>query len=313
MSHKKINTKRRKPTNTDKKANQKKRRKIKISILEQSSISDIELTRNAVESERDYYWKERAELAAQRNSIQEEIKMALISASAPYEFNRFQRAFRWKYSNKPLSTEGSRNGIGGRFNIGSKLNPELPSFSGLYLAEDQDTALQELLQSKEKNRKGFNPYEIVLANQNSISIVSISGRFDKMFDLTITKNLTEFVKLIKGFKISSDLLRLRKKLNIQDPHLITTNSALKKNLLDSNWQLNSALYDIPSNSQIFGHLIYNAGIEGIIYPSKYTGRSCAVVFPKNFKGTDSFITLDDDAPSAEICIRVDANNCEEYG
>jgi len=57
-------------------------------------------------------------------------------------------------------------------------------------------------------------------------------------------------------------------------------------------------FDVPATGQIFGQLVAGAGIEGIVYLSKFTGKECIVIFPQNFEeGTDSFIALDDEPPT----------------
>lgn len=79
-------------------------------------------------------------------------------------------------------------------------------------------------------------------------------------------------------------------------------------MLTSEWRQLPSNYDIPSNSQIFGHIIHQAGIEGILYPSKLTARLCLVLFPKNFVGTDSYLKLDDEPPHEKVPVRIDASN-----
>jgi len=51
-----------------------------------------------------------------------------------------------------------------------------------------------------------------------------------------------------------------------------------------------------------------AGIGGIVYPSVLTKKPCAVIFLNNFKGSGSFLQLDDSPPRDEIVQRVDASN-----
>jgi hypothetical protein len=57
-----------------------------------------------------------------------------------------------------------------------------------------------------------------------------------------------------------------------------------------------------------GHIIHQAGIEGILYPSKLNNSLCLVVFPKNFVGTDSCLKLDDELPHEKVPARIDASN-----
>jgi hypothetical protein len=68
------------------------------------------------------------------------------------------------------------------------------------------------------------------------------------------------------------------------------------------------LFDVPTNPQIFGHLVFRAGIEGILYPSVQTKKDCLVVFPNNFALTSSFVELDHPPPSKEVTTRIDRTN-----
>lgn len=253
-----------------------------------------------------YQWQHYSELACQRNAIQDQIQQALTQTAIPYEISHWQRAVKYKYGLHPLSTVGSLSFIGGRFNTGKGVNSEIPFFPGLYLAQNKDTALQEHL--GQIPNEHLTPREIALTNPSSETIVSVSGRLDKVFDLTHPDTLIPFIKLIKNFKFSKELKAAAKKLKLQDSKIIKTPEALLKTFLDPNWRASPIHRDTPANSQILGHLIYSAGIEGILYPSKFTGQLCLVVYPKNFVNTDSFIMLDDEAPHEKVPIRIDGSN-----
>ena len=56
-------------------------------------------------------------------------------------------------------------------------------------------------------------------------------------------------------------------------------------------------YDVPSNPQIFGQLLHEAGVEGVLYPSKMTGKDCVAIFTRNFEKGNSWVSLDE-APLA---------------
>ncbi|MDR3492706.1 MAG: RES family NAD+ phosphorylase [Gammaproteobacteria bacterium] len=236
------------------------------------------------------------------------IKQALIQTSTSYEPKNWQRAVKYKYGLHPLSTVGSLGFIGGRFNTGAGVNPEVPFFSGLYLAQDKDTALQEHLGQEASPDSKITPRELALTNPASETIVSVSGKLDKIFDLTNSDNLIPFVELIKKFKLSKELMVSASKLSVVKPGIVQTAKSLLKTLLNPDWRALPSNYDVPANSQIFGHLVYSSGIEGILYPSKFTKIPCLVIFPRNFVGTDSFIILDDDVPHPKVPCRLDASN-----
>jgi hypothetical protein len=71
---------------------------------------------------------------------------------------------------------------------------------------------------------------------------------------------------------------------------------LLKSFLANNWRKEPAQFDIPANSQIFGQLAYFAGMDGVVYPSTKTGKNCLAIYPSNFDGRNSFLSLDDDPP-----------------
>ena len=278
-------------------------------LLEVGTLESMRSAKQATSEYLKYYWKHYAELAGQRSSVKDPISQALTQTCISYPVEKMQRAVKFKYGLHPFSTMGSLVFIGGRFNTGAEVNSEVPSFPALYLAQDKDTALQEHL-GQQANKQGnkLSPREAALTNPASETIVSVSGKLDKVFDLTKAKSLNAFVGLIKDFKLSKELIDLSKKLGIPEPRIIRTANDLLKNLLHPDWRQTPVNCDVPSNPQIFGHLVYSAGIEGVLYPSKFTRKLCLVVFPRNFVGTDSYVALDDDVPHPKVPTRIDASN-----
>jgi len=279
-------------------------------LLRGNSAKDIQAAEKLSRDLLYYYWSEHAELARQRNEIQDEIRNILIqSCRSDYEFTRWQRGVKYKYCLHPLCTLGSLSFIGGRFNYGSSINAEIPFFPALYIAEDKDTALQEHLGQEARNSNAnLSPREAALANPSSETIVSLSGKLDKVFDLTCDDNLVQFVRLLKAFKLPTRLVNQAEKLRIPKSSIIQTKSRLVKDLLNPDWREKPSNYDIPANSQIFSYLIYLAGIEGILYPSTLTKKSCLVVYPSNFEKSDSFIQIDDEPPHKSVPTRIDESN-----
>lgn len=143
-----------------------------------------------------------------------------------------------------------------------------------------------------------------------MSLSTGNGHLDKVFDLRESKNLEAIVQLIKGFKLPKQLTTEARRLSLKldGRIIIRTASSLQESLLDPHWRVNPSCYDIPSNSQIFGHLTLLAGLEGILYPSKFTKKPCLALFPQNFAGTDSFVKLDDMPPHPEVPTHIDGKN-----
>ncbi len=277
-----------------------------IHLLESGSIEDLKKAKESYKALLKFYWNYYSELARQRHEIQDQIQEALVQTCVPYEISKWQRAVKYKYGLHPLSSVGSLTNIGGRFNTGANVNTEVPSFAALYIAANKDTALQEHLGQTPSDK--LSSREMALTNPASETIVSISGKFDKVFDLTNEKALEPFLKLIARFKLSNELKVRAHDLGEPNPETIKTIKKLLDSLLLPDWRDYPSRYDVPANSQIFGHLIYSAGIEGILYPSKLTKDLCLVVYPKNFVATESYIQIDDETPHKNVPVRIDSSN-----
>lgn len=203
--------------------------------------------------------------------------------------------------------EGSLADPGGRFNIGDIDQARFPIFPTLYLAEDKETALQEALcrpVSPEVQEKAL---ESALTDGRSISIVSVCGRLESLIDLNQPETLRGFVDLIKGLGMPKSVLRTAGRYGIQ-LEVIRTVDRLIKTLLEPNWRAWPMQFDVPASTQIFGRLVKDAGIEGILYPSKYNGRNCIAMFPQSFQNTSSFVELSDKPPRGVKRTRLDSNN-----
>ena len=278
-------------------------------LLESGNIKDMRALRSHTKDLLAYHWKFFSELEYQRNQYREEINEALVSSCLnDFSFSQWQRAVRWKYGLHPLSTVGSEKFIGQRFNIGESVNPSANSFPSLYIAEDKATALQEALGQPPKGNKGFSAQELALMNPQSEVVVSVSGKLESAIDLRKSKSVSKFVKVIKKFKLSKEIKKEAARLEQPIPELLVTNKKLIDSLLEYEWRLSPSNFDIPSNSQIFGYLAYVSGIEGVVYPSKLSGKSCLAIYSRNFKNTGSYIEFDDAPPLETIPRRFDALN-----
>lgn len=280
-----------------------------VNLLEQGTLAGMQAQKDRTAALLKCYWDYYSELALQRSQIQEEIKKVLMQAClSGYRFEKWQRAVKWKHGLHPLSTVGSLTYIGGRFNTGSDVNSEVPSFPALYLAIDKDTALQETLGTKAPGGQQLTPRELALTNPQSEVIVSVSGELEKVIDLTSAESLKGFTALINGFHLSDTLRATARSLKLPEPKIITTPKQLLATLLQKKWRQAPSMFDVPANSQIFGHLICQAGIEGILFPSSLSGKNCLAIFPQNFAFSSSFVTLDDEPPHPDVPRKIDSNN-----
>lgn len=290
-----------------KKVSQSPDQKIEV-YLERGTLEDMRRAKAMMDAFLKYQWDFYSHLAQQRHQVYPDLLKCLqANTIKTHKFEGMQRAVKYKYGLHPLSAVGSLSFCGQRFNYGSHLNTNLAPFSCLYIAQDKDTALQETLgQSSDKD--GLTPLELALTSKNSTTIVSVTGQLDEVFDLRDKNNLKDFLKLIKGFSIDDNIKRQAKELKITPaPTLATSVTELAKSILDPDWR-RPAVDDIPANCQIFGQMVMQAGIQGIIYPSQFTKKDCIAIFPKNFDQSNSWIQLDDEPPHEKVPKRLDSSN-----
>lgn len=273
----------------------------RIFVLDRFSAQDVERWNEVRDSLLKFYWDYHSDIARQRAKIVEDLKSTLArNARRGFEFVRWQRITTIKYALKPLSAKGSLRNVGGRFNIGDIEPTAFPPFPALYLAENKETALQETLAQGASPTGRLTAHDFALSNTSSIAIYSMSGKLDSVLDIGDGDALKDFVSLIKDFHISENLIKAAKALQQSPMELIRTVEKLQETLREPNWRTWPEHYDIPATTQIFGHLVKEAGIEGILYPSKFNKKLCLAVFPENFEGSESFVRLDDPPPEASV-------------
>ena len=280
-------------------------------LLDQFSAGSIGDSKKSAEALSKYHWDFYGELAIQRYKALPAIKEALLEASnKDFSIKKWQRVVKYKWSHAPLSARGSLIDPGGRFNIGEIDTTRFPAFSGLYIASDKETSMQEvLLGSSAATVTGWlDAHELALANPASITIVSVSGHIESVINLENEKCFKKFVEVIKDFEIDKEFFDRAKSLGLLPPNIIHTTEELIRSLMDKNWRQLPMFADVPATSQIFGQLALETGIGGIVYPSILTKKPCAVIFLDNFKNSGSFVQLDDSPPRDEIVRRVDAHN-----
>jgi len=255
-----------------------------------------------------------AELAHQRSEIIDDLHKAILGAAVEgRDIKAQQRVVRYRWSNRPLSMGGSLVAPGGRFNIGNIDKALFPAFPSIYLSTDKETGIAEALaQDVEPIPGKLTAYDLALAKPDPITIVSISGRVETIIALDQPERLDGFVALIRGFRISPELLKLgrelAKELKGDPPRLIKTSRELLDALLAPQWRELPMQLGIPSTSQIFGQLVSQSGVEAISFPSKFSGRSCLAIYPQSFVGASSRLVLDGDPPRKDVTTRLDREN-----
>lgn len=229
------------------------------------------------------------------------------AARGPFEFRQSARLVDYTFTNEPLSTAGSIKRDGGRFNIGSTLNPATYTpFPALYTAEDFETAYRERFGIERSARaSGLTANELALRRANSFSNVVVSGRVETVIDIGALDSLQATAQILRRFQMPHSVAKLARGLRLRPPGLVRTASGLQRQLLNPNWRVAAAQYDLPSNSQIFGRLCLAAGVHAILYPStKNNERRCLAMFPQNWQQSSSYVEVDGPHPPQTSPVRL---------
>jgi RES domain-containing protein len=223
-------------------------------------------------------------------------------------FDNWSRIVDYRYSLYPLSNEGSLKGDGGRFNIGAELSPgTFTPFPALYIAEDYETAFNERFGRIEKRKvRTLSAEELALRAPGSFTQVRLNGDIEQVIDIGDLDALRPFTEILRDFQLPKVVMQTARQLGLrQASWLIRSPSLLQRKLLDTNWRMEPAQFDLPSNSQIFGRLALAAGLHGILYPSsKQSGKRCMALFIQNWSNTGSFIEISDPVPKSVTQTRI---------
>lgn len=278
-------------------------------LLDVFSINDIQQWKARKDQFLQYHWQYYTELARQRSGIIDDLKLALYEASIPsFDFQRWHRLIDIKHALSPLSDQGSIASIGGRFNIGD-INPsEFKVFPALYICKSKTTAYQEkyLQQLKDGGSKETMLFS-ALSKEGSHAVYAVNGYLDNIIDLRKPEKLYSFVHLIRDFVLSDYVKALAEEIGEVKPTLIKNTDNLITSLLAPDWRTAPMQFDIPATNQLFGQFVYEVGIQGILYPSRFDGRECLAIYTQNFKNSKSFIELSDPPPSSSVVKRLDSN------
>lgn len=274
--------------------------------LESGRISDILKSKAYFEQLVEFHWQYYSELAFQRNQIREQLKSCLREKACPFQCSRWQRVVKYRYSLSPLSTKGSLVDPGGRFNVGEIDRTRYPVFPALYLACDKGTALAEVL-GREEDAAPLTPEELALTKPDSITVISVSCKLESVLDVRDGANLAGFVNLVRDFRLSRSLTEKARKFRFP-VRLVRSTTELLAALEQRDWRNWPMACDVPAACQVFGGLVMNAGIEGILYNSSITQKQCLAIFPQNFQNSSAFVQIDDTAPNVGVRCRIDSSN-----
>ncbi len=230
-------------------------------------------------------------------------------ATSGFEGLGWGRIVDLRYSLEPLSTAGSLQGIGGRFNVGAGLSPAVfTAFPALYCAADYPTAFLEKFGSPQDSlTQGLSGEDLALRSPSSFSFVRLNLKLETVLDISDHATLKPIVAILRDFAVPKTVTQTARKLGLkQAPWLIRSATTLQKQLIHPNWRLRPMQFDLPANSQIFGRLVAAAGVHGIVFPSsRDLAKRCVALYPQNWAGSTSFIEIADQSPVAITARRID--------
>lgn len=242
-------------------------------------------------------------MAGQRQTRHGELLEALKSAViANHELDNWVRLITWQYSYNPYSSTGSLLNGGGRFNYGQMIDStrETP-FPALYVSEDLDTAYREKFGvTKNAGRGALDALDLALTPKASTTNVYLRGTIYDLVDITKPSKLADFCKVFAKFKISQEVVDLATKAGTRPIKIISNSQQLVASFYQSNWRGWATQFGIPSNSQIFGRLVYEAGYSGVLYRSVRGRGRCVALFPENLAYNESEMYLVDEPPALSI-------------
>lgn len=250
-------------------------------------------------------------LEAQRKHDHGSLLRALQPARKDHvDLKNWCRLCTYKFSVEPFSAKGSVIGIGGRFNYGDALdNVDAAPFPALYLAESKATAFREKFQVSEKDykRSGLGILDLALLPNVSVSLIIIDGMVENVLDLTRPKSLQSFVDVICRYKISKETEQLRKRTKKVARPLVKDTATLMNALYETHWRGWGRQFGLPSSSQTFGKLAWEAGFDAILYRSQKGHGRCLALFPDNLERSETEIRIVGGAPKG-VATSLSRNN-----
>lgn len=298
------------------KSSQQPKPQSKIFPLDNFTDADLKVWNRNAGLIKEYHFKYYYCFESQRAAKYKEIINSLKKSfnSDPLIITDWIRVIDYKYSHQPLSSLGSLQWVGGRFNIGVQVNPEFfKPFNALYLANTSETAMQEKFGMEEnETRDGLSRDEVLLMRPGSYAHILLDGEVHHYFDLTKPSKLQPFMNITKNFKVSKEVIKLGKILAIKKtPRAIANCTELQKTMLEGGWREYPVQCNVPSSSQIFGKMLLDAGFEGVLYPSARGRGKCLALFLDNFEGSNAHISLKGDPPHQDTITILDSSTYKE--
>jgi hypothetical protein len=273
-------------------------------LMEYFTDAELEAWQNRGADYQGYHYLWYFELEAQRAARQEDLLNALRKTPAVnVELTGWGRSLLYNYSHTPLSCMGSLKWVGGRFNYGNDIDStRFPPFPALYLAEDIETGVREMLGlTSHDTRGGLTAHELALCPQDGLAWVGVTGSVNNIFDLTAYSSLEAFVDIIASFQLSGSVRQLERQMGLAPMKVITDSALLHTTLRAEEWRQYPVMWNTPSNSQLLGHLLTQSGFEGVLYTSTRTGKRSLALFTRQFRNSSSVVRVKNPPPTATCC------------
>ncbi len=253
-------------------------------------------------------------LEPERKRLRSELVESLAKQKSKHVNEKnWTRIVAYRYSNAPLSSAGSLNGIGGRFNAGVELDANtMQAWPALYLAENYETAFREKFQlAKDERVDGLSADELALDAGASHSFVQVNIDLTKVFDLTDSDSLGDLCKIIAKFKTPQRVKELRQELRMPTNQalLVRTPANLYRTVCEFNWRSRPIQFGLPANSHLLADWVIAAGYEAILFLSSKSYGRCLAVFPDQLLD-QSFVELAEPAPASVVFTRLDTETAE---
>ena len=185
-------------------------------LLDEFSLADLRRWKSISQSYDEYHVRLFYHLEGLRAHHRPDLLEALRDSSTVSKYGAsWFRIVAFRYSNEFLSAKGSLF-RGGRFNLGRDIDfGGFSPFPALYIAENYTTAYAEYFgASQHAPVVGFSGAEFALQNPSSFAAVKLSFDLSNVFDLSKTRNLESFLKIITKFKIPQELKSIGQSVGI---------------------------------------------------------------------------------------------------
>ena len=274
-------------------------------LMEHFTDAELKAWQNRGAEYQSYHYLWYFELEAQRAARQEELLDALRKTPAiDVELTAgWGRALQYVYSHTPLSCIGSLKWVGGRFNYGNDIDStRFPPFPALYLAENIETGIREMFGlTSQDMRSGLTALELGLCSEDGLAWVSVAGSVNNIFDLTTPSNLKAFTDVIASFQLSARVRRLERLMGLAPMKVITDSAQLHTTFMAEEWRQYPVMWNTPANPQLIGHLLTQAGFEGVLYSSTRTNKRNLALFTRQFRNSSSVVSVKNPPPTATCC------------